>query len=245
MPERHVVTIGVSGPSSSGKTTLARHLEKILPNAVIVHQDDFFKPESDIPIDPTTKLFNWDCPSALDLPSFVRVLRHVHAEGTLPSSYESKEDRNEPTKNAVAVSEERLTVFRERVREMLGENGDDDWAFVIVDGFMLYYHEDVMRELDARVFVRSSYEVLKRRREARKVYATIEGYWADPPGYFDAIVWPEYLKWNQHLFESADGLGTLHPDVKDLLILDSSDLSVDDIVELSLEAVRAAVERNW
>lgn len=58
---------------------------------------------------------------------------------------------------------------------MLGENGDDEWAFVIVDGFILYWDEDVMRELDARMFVRGSYEVLKKRREERQGYITLEG----------------------------------------------------------------------
>jgi nicotinamide/nicotinate riboside kinase len=39
--------VGLSGCSSSGKTTLARLLRDIFPNAFILHQDDFYKPESE------------------------------------------------------------------------------------------------------------------------------------------------------------------------------------------------------
>jgi hypothetical protein len=31
------------------------------------------------------------------------------------------------------------------------------------------------------------------RREARTGYTTIEGWWADPPGYVDKIVWPKTM----------------------------------------------------
>jgi nicotinamide/nicotinate riboside kinase len=37
--------IGISGPSSSGKTTLARLLRDIFPNTFILHEDDFYRPE--------------------------------------------------------------------------------------------------------------------------------------------------------------------------------------------------------
>jgi nicotinamide/nicotinate riboside kinase len=30
------------------------------------------------------------------------------------------------------------------------------------------------------------------------------GFWEDPPGYFDKIVWKYYIKDHQHLFENND-----------------------------------------
>jgi nicotinamide/nicotinate riboside kinase len=42
---RRAITIGISGCSSSGKTTLARLLRDMFPNTFILHQDDFYKPE--------------------------------------------------------------------------------------------------------------------------------------------------------------------------------------------------------
>ncbi|XP_037349462.1 nicotinamide riboside kinase 1 isoform X2 [Talpa occidentalis] len=40
--------IGISGVTNGGKTTLAKNLQKHLPNCSIISQDDFFKPESEI-----------------------------------------------------------------------------------------------------------------------------------------------------------------------------------------------------
>ncbi|XP_027262354.1 nicotinamide riboside kinase 1 isoform X2 [Cricetulus griseus] len=43
--------IGIGGVTNGGKTTLAKNLQKQLPNCSIISQDDFFKPESEIDID--------------------------------------------------------------------------------------------------------------------------------------------------------------------------------------------------
>ncbi len=47
MGEQKAVVIGISGASSSGKTTLARLLRDIFPNTFILHEDDFYKPEEE------------------------------------------------------------------------------------------------------------------------------------------------------------------------------------------------------
>ena len=41
--DRKAVIVGISGCSSSGKTTLARLLRDIFPNTFILHEDDFYK----------------------------------------------------------------------------------------------------------------------------------------------------------------------------------------------------------
>ncbi len=44
-PDRSAaVLIGISGVSSSGKTTISRLLRDIFPGTFLVHEDDFFKP---------------------------------------------------------------------------------------------------------------------------------------------------------------------------------------------------------
>ncbi|XP_010623742.1 nicotinamide riboside kinase 1 [Fukomys damarensis] len=40
--------IGISGVTNGGKTTLAKNLQKHLPNCTVISQDDFFKPASEI-----------------------------------------------------------------------------------------------------------------------------------------------------------------------------------------------------
>jgi len=41
------IVVGISGASSSGKTTLARPLRDIFPSTFILHEDDFYKVESE------------------------------------------------------------------------------------------------------------------------------------------------------------------------------------------------------
>jgi nicotinamide/nicotinate riboside kinase len=48
MSEHKAFIVGVSGCSSSGKTTLARLLRDIFPGSVILHEDDFYKPEEEL-----------------------------------------------------------------------------------------------------------------------------------------------------------------------------------------------------
>jgi nicotinamide/nicotinate riboside kinase len=43
--ETRTLVVGISGASSSGKTTLSRLLHDIFPNTFILHEDDFFKEE--------------------------------------------------------------------------------------------------------------------------------------------------------------------------------------------------------
>lgn len=54
-------------------------------------------------------------------------------------------------------------------------NDDDEWNILLVDGFLLYVDQDVINELDTKLFVNASYDTLKTRRENRSVYVTIEG----------------------------------------------------------------------
>lgn len=44
---RKAVVVGVSGCSSSGKTTLARLLRDIFPNSFVLHEDDFYRAETE------------------------------------------------------------------------------------------------------------------------------------------------------------------------------------------------------
>lgn len=47
MDDQKAAIVAISGCSSSGKTTLARLLRDIFPNTMILHEDDFYKPESE------------------------------------------------------------------------------------------------------------------------------------------------------------------------------------------------------
>ncbi|CAG8785695.1 5388_t:CDS:2, partial [Racocetra fulgida] len=49
-----------------------------------------------------------------------------------------------------------------------------DWTFVLVDGFLLYWDMQVVKELDIKLFVQADYAILKKRREERTGYVTVD-----------------------------------------------------------------------
>lgn len=47
LPIMRALIVAISGCSSSGKTTLARLLRDIFPNTFILHEDDFYRAETE------------------------------------------------------------------------------------------------------------------------------------------------------------------------------------------------------
>jgi nicotinamide/nicotinate riboside kinase len=85
----------------------------------------------------------------------------------------------------------------------------------VFDGFLLYSKlmASVQPQMDVKLFLRVSYAKAKARREARSGYVTLEGFWEDPPGYVDKIVWPNYVEDHKWMFEDEDVEGKLKEDV--------------------------------
>ncbi|KAF3048091.1 ribosylnicotinamide kinase [Didymella heteroderae] len=206
--------VGVSGPSSSGKTTLSRLLRDIFPQKQlsIVHLDDFYLTDAEIPV--KNGVQDWDCLESLDLTGLESALLHIKQHGKSPEWLVSKEDQNSVGEHG--VSERVVGELRREVEALLQEHAHwKERRICIVDGFLLFSEEmKAVRELfDVRMFLRTSYETAKNRREARSGYVTLEGFWEDPPGYVDQIVWPNYVKDHRFLFEDEDVDGELDDEV--------------------------------
>lgn len=92
--QSHAITqplvIAISGISSTGKTTVARYIGAILGSLAadqsipiqtpkLVHQDDFYYHDNDIPVDPVTGEQNWDCPGAIDIDKLRDVISELKA----------------------------------------------------------------------------------------------------------------------------------------------------------------------
>jgi len=71
----------------------------------------------------------------------------------------------------------------------------------------------VQPQIDIKVLLRVSYAKAKARREARSGYVTLEGFWEDPPGYVDKIVWPNYVEDHKFMFEDENVEGQLKKSV--------------------------------
>ncbi|RLV95415.1 Nicotinamide riboside kinase [Spathaspora sp. JA1] len=203
--DKEVILIACGGPSSSGKTTVSKALKYLIPDSVLIHLDDFYFHDSEIPIDSKTGLQNWDCPEALDFDRFVKCLYDIKYNHILP-----KIDSLEPDANL------KLSKLEERIfQKMINQSSDkfSNKIIVMVDGFMLFHNPEIFNLFDIKLFFHANYETLKQRRESRSGYQTLDSVWVDPPHYFDNIVWPAYEQSHKYLFEQNDIGNPLKQDV--------------------------------
>jgi nicotinamide/nicotinate riboside kinase len=242
-----VLLLGISGPSSSGKTTLSRLLRDIFPPSLltILHLDDFYLTDTSIPV--KDGIQDWDCVESLDLPELKSALEYIKEHGKSPPSFVSKEDQNSVGKHG--VDEKVVERLRKRVEEAVEKSG---WKtpIAIVDGFLLFSEDmtEIRQLFDLKLFLRTSYQTAKRRREARSGYVTLEGFWEDPPGYVDKIVWPNYVKDHSFLFEEGDVEGKLDERVCGEIGLRAmpreAEESMDKCLEWAVEMLLEVIERR-
>ena len=230
-PPTPTLIAGISGPSSSGKTTLARLLRQIFNlstpqislHLFILHEDDFYKTDTLIPRKTftsssghgTRELDDWDCVDSLDLPLLERVMTHVRDHGTLPSDFASKEDEN--TIGESGVPDHVVEAYKAEVTHwlqqlpVLGPRSSSTLTICLLDGFLLFpdptseshLHTILAPLLRLKLFIPSTRTQTIARRTKRTGYVTLEGFWADPPGYVEDVVWPNYARDHAWLFKDS------------------------------------------
>ncbi|KAM0321733.1 hypothetical protein ACHAQA_009972 [Verticillium albo-atrum] len=255
MADQKAVIVALSGCSSSGKTTLARLLRDIFPNTFILHEDDFYRAEEELPS--KNGLLDWDCPQAINIPDMEKALSHIRTSGTFPPFVDSKEDQN--SVGACPVPPATIDAMKAKVAAWLQPSQPGHAIFstaaplrlCLFDGFLLYCREmqAAMRLIDIKLFLTVSRARATHRREARDGYVTLEGFWKDPPGYVDAIVWPNYADAHGWLFEGGDVEGALNATVLEengILAQGGRELDVDmeKTLEWAVDTVMAELERR-
>ncbi|KAL7424486.1 ribosylnicotinamide kinase [Cryptotrichosporon argae] len=211
--KKKVIVVGIGGASCSGKTLLAKHIRRLVPSSsLIVHQDDFVPPAERIPVSQTYGVQDWDDPeTCMDWGLLRSALRHVRAHGALPDLHQSHDHLNKQmeVEIAPAVAAKWAEAFAAAEAEQRRAGFEVVW--VLVDGFVLYWDDDVVDQLDVRTLLRVPHDTLKARREERQVYvlqnpddAQAGGVWVDPPNYFTQIVYPAYIKAHARIFEHGD-----------------------------------------
>ncbi|KAL8762176.1 MAG: hypothetical protein Q9184_001773 [Pyrenodesmia sp. 2 TL-2023] len=210
------LTIALSGLSSTGKSTIASHLPSIFPPPhyalTLLHVDEFYKSQAELPF--RDGLLDWDCTASLDWPRLEAAVRRW-------KDGEQVEEGKVNPQPTIAVGEGGgiTQALVEELRDEVGKMSDDikreegtTQRILLLDGFLLFapsVPRSFVSLLDVKILLRAPYEEAKRRREARSGYSTMEGWWEDPPGYFDRVVWPNYVQENRGFFGEGDVEGAV------------------------------------
>lgn len=180
-----VLLIGIGGPTCSGKTTLTKHILSLLPTtssssspsssltSFIVHQDDFAPPESSLQWNEEVGSADWDDPAtSVDWQRLRSTLAHVKANGALPPDHGSHDESNPLPERAIRKETDQK--YRQLFKEAMQRDGGPTHV-VFLDGFLLYYDEEVRDMIDVPIFLRIGKELLRERREKRGGYVTADG----------------------------------------------------------------------
>ena len=167
---------------------------------MLIHCDDFYLPESSLPFRAGHR--DWDCAASLDLTALVACLQNWKETGKIQG--ERKSQGVLPGDESKSENGFEVTVAVERLKSEGKSRWLNQTKLLIVDGFLLFPSPPLPAALpplfDVKILLRVNRDVAKERREARHGYVTLDGFWSDPPGYFDDVVWPNYVESHERYF---------------------------------------------
>jgi uridine kinase len=138
--------IGVAGPSSSGKSELARQLVDRLPGTSIVSLDSYYRGMEEIPLEERKKV-NFDHPDSLDWELLHEHLVAIADGRAFDEPVYSFADYARTTETKVIQPSE----------------------FLIVEGLFVLYWPELRKMLDTKVYVQTGPDVCFHRRLTRDV----------------------------------------------------------------------------
>lgn len=144
-----VLLIGVCGSSGSGKSTISNILRDFLENVVVVTQDSFYIGASGTEEEKNTR--NYDVMEALDFDALCKILdsiKNIIEQITIPIPiYDFKTHSRIGYKDLLIKPE----------------------SIVIIEGILIFAHNDLPQKLDLRVYVDALPEICFYRRVIRDI----------------------------------------------------------------------------
>lgn len=168
------IVIGISGATCSGKSTLAHNLHELLPQSILISQDEYFHPPDSslhVKVESLGHL-NWEIMSALDMDGMRSDVKNLLSQDPTSTILPSKAKRSDKVAS-------------------IAESGSYQSSFpfvMILEGFLLLNDPVIFDLCHVRYYLTLTRDQCWERRRVR-VYEP-----PDIPGYFDQVVWPEYEK---------------------------------------------------
>lgn len=169
--DQQIVLLGISGPASTGKTTLANLLSAVFKPHItnILHGDDFCK---DLKLIPTRNGYiDADGPDGVNFEAMAEMLDYIKKNGgKVPDEHKSWQYDVYPDQEARAlrmVSENTTARPKETVTNKFHERR---FSIIIIKGFLLYNIPAVRQRLNCKLFVRLDHKEARHRRMTRPLY---------------------------------------------------------------------------
>jgi len=174
-----LLTIGISGASCSGKTTVASMLEKTLPWCSVINQDKYYYEEDSCHHVKSANMINWEVLSAFNMEKMkedISVVSKNLLKGPPPCE-----------NNTIAYPG--FKSIKMRLCPVL-----------IVEGIVIFKDQDLFNLCDKKYFVEIDRDTCQSRRQSR-VWDPEGDNWEENPEYFESVAWPEYLNCVQEVKE--------------------------------------------
>lgn len=188
-----VLIIGISGVTCGGKTTTSTKLTKLLPNAKLFSQDDYFLNVDDKRHTwiPELNHINFDILSSLDMERMhLDILNYIGDKKIMEINLDKINTQNGCSYHK---AEENVLKLQRKLK-------DNDIGVVIVEGFSIFNYEPMLELFHLKYyFTLSRQECYKRR--TQRVYEP-----PDCPGYFEKCVWPEHVKQLEEIRSTVDNV---------------------------------------
>ncbi|KAK3916646.1 Nicotinamide riboside kinase 2 [Frankliniella fusca] len=164
------IVVAISGVTCGGKTTLSNRLHEYYAESVKLCQDDYFYPVDSPHHVKCLSLnhINWELMSALDMISMKSDINNIISQD--PSQL-----KDLPPKATRSV----------KINDSVNPQSRN---ILILDGFLILNDPDIVALSDLCYFLTLTREECWSRRSKRTYDPP------DIPGYFDSVVWPEYVR---------------------------------------------------
>lgn len=217
MQRENWLVVGISGATCSGKSTIAKDIQSLFLNGVVIHQDDYFhEPSSEKHVKiPELNHINFEILSSVDMESMKnRIQTVLQSDGSLQDLegrrmyLEQKFKERFRSSDIVAINECLLQKIRnlKRIPNIL-----------ILDGFLIFNDDELHELCDIRFYFTIGKAACWERRKVRTYDPP------DVPGYFDKYVWPHYLIHYQEVLKKGgdikyiDGADSIENNLKSVL----------------------------